>query len=51
VREAHRVEVNLRTFFERPTVAGIAEVIVRAKDSDAESATPKIPRVSRQSHT
>jgi amino acid adenylation domain-containing protein len=50
VREAHRVEVNLRTFFERPTVAGIAEVIERAKDSDAESAAPKIPRVSRRSH-
>jgi surfactin family lipopeptide synthetase A len=49
VREARRVEVNLRTFFEKPTVAGIAEVIERAKDSDAESATPKIPRVSRRS--
>ncbi len=49
VREARRVEVNLRTFFERPTVAGLAEVIERAKDSDAESATPKIPRVSRRS--
>ena len=51
VREACRVEISLRTFFEMPTVAGIAEVIERAKDSDAESATPKIPRVSRQSHT
>jgi amino acid adenylation domain-containing protein len=49
VREAHRVEVNLRTFFERPTVAGIAEVIERAKDGDAENPTPKIPRVSRRS--
>jgi acyl carrier protein len=49
VRELYRIEISLRSFFETPTVAGIAEFIVRAKDSDAESAAPKISRVSRRS--
>ena len=48
VLEAFRIELSLRSFFEAPTVAGIAEVIERAKDSDAESATPKIPRAPRR---
>jgi amino acid adenylation domain-containing protein len=47
-RELYRIEISLRTFFETPTIAGIAEVIERAKDSDAESAAPKISPVSRQ---
>jgi hypothetical protein len=50
MRELYRIEISLRNFFETPTVAGLAEIIERAKDSGAESVTPKIPRVSRRSH-
>ncbi len=49
VWETYEIELSMRSFFEAATVAGIAEAIQKAKDSDAESATPKIPRVSRRS--
>jgi amino acid adenylation domain-containing protein len=48
VRELYRIEISLRNFFETPTVAGIAEVIERAKDSGAEIPMPQISRVPRR---
>jgi amino acid adenylation domain-containing protein len=50
VRDLYRIEISLRSFFETPTVAQIADAIQRAKDSDAENPAPKIFPVSRQSH-
>jgi acyl carrier protein len=47
VLDAFRIELSLRNFFEAPTVAGIAEGIQKAKERDAESTPPKIPRVPR----
>jgi len=49
VREACRIELSLRSFFETPTVAGIADVIQQARESGAENLPPKIARVPRQS--
>jgi acyl carrier protein len=48
VRDAYRIELSLRSFFEAPTVAGNAEKIHKAKERDAEGQVPKISRVSRQ---
>jgi amino acid adenylation domain-containing protein len=48
VRDAYRIELSLRSFFEAPTVAGLAEKIHKAKERDAEGQAPKISRVSRQ---
>ncbi|HEY2989841.1 MAG TPA: non-ribosomal peptide synthetase [Candidatus Binatia bacterium] len=47
VREAFQIEVPLRRFFETPTVAGVADVMRRIKDSGAEKPLPKIFRIPR----
>ena len=46
VINAFQVEPSLRSVFETPTVAGLAEVIQQAKDSLAESPAPKILEVT-----
>jgi hypothetical protein len=47
VRETYEIELSMQSFFEAATVAGIAAMIVRARESGAESPTPKIPRAPR----
>lgn len=51
VRESCRIELSLRSFFDAPTVAELADVIQKLIDGGAGSATPKISRVPRQSRT
>ena len=48
VREAFQIELSLRSFFELPTVAGLAHLIEQTQDGGAPSSPPKITPVSRQ---
>jgi hypothetical protein len=47
VRDAWQVEIPLRTLFERPTIAGLAEAIEQARQAGAEPQMPAITRVPR----
>ena len=49
VREQFRVEVALRTLFEKPTLSGLAAAIDNATES-ADSAGTPIQRVSRDAY-
>jgi amino acid adenylation domain-containing protein len=48
VREAFRVEVSLRSLFETPTVAGLADAVQQARESGAEIPATKISPAPRQ---
>jgi len=48
VRQALRVELPLRSFFEGPTIARLSESIEQAKGNGAELQSPAIIPVSRQ---
>ena len=50
VRQALRVDLPMRSLFDGPTVAELAEKVEAAKDSGAAPGTPAITRVSRESH-
>jgi hypothetical protein len=44
------MELPLRSLFERPTIAGIAEEIEKARDNSAQPTVPAIEAMSREAH-
>jgi amino acid adenylation domain-containing protein len=49
VRDAFGVELPLRSVFEAPAIAQLAKVVERLKDSNAQSKTPALVPISRES--
>jgi len=50
VREAFHTEVPLRSLFAMPTVAGLADVINKARAGDSQNSATKISPIPRQQH-
>jgi acyl carrier protein len=50
IRESFVMELPLRSLFERPTIAGIAEEIEKARDNSAQPRVPAIEAMSREAH-
>jgi len=50
LRDKFQVEVALRSFFESPTIVGLAESITSARAQSVQSPLPAIPRIPRQAH-
>jgi len=50
MRTTFQVDIPLRSLFEEPTIARLAEEIEKAKVSDQSSAAPAIVSVSREAH-
>ncbi len=50
LRTALELEIPLRGFFETPTIAGLADRIIRMKSNDSGQQMPAIRSVSRESH-
>jgi amino acid adenylation domain-containing protein len=50
VRDTFQIELPLRSLFEHPTVAELAEVIEQARENSPRLVTPAIVALSRESH-
>ena len=50
LRSSLEVDIPLRSFFEAPTVAQLAEIIMRLKEQNTMSKTPTLRKLSRQTY-
>ena len=50
LRSSLEVDIPLRSFFEAPTVAQLAEIIMRLKEQNTMSQTPTLRKLSRQTY-
>ncbi|HKS30089.1 MAG TPA: SDR family NAD(P)-dependent oxidoreductase [Pyrinomonadaceae bacterium] len=48
LRDKLQVELTLRSFFEAPTVAGLAEAVKQAREQGTQAPVPAIPRIPRR---